>query len=167
MFWKNNFKDEYENEGTWVTLSEDELAAQTQELLATVDRLPNFSMTNLVNMKNEIERKAKLLQENEPVQYESVGVDLQVPYLESKTVGVVKQRPVIHEKERGGLPGFFGATKIEIEYQNYTEDQIVYEEKTRNETRQEQVALPKKSLDHYIEIVKKDMLKEFTGKLAK
>ena len=168
VFWKNNFKSEDEgSEDTWVSLSSDELTAQTQELLATVDKLPNFSMANLENMKNEIVRRAKLRQDQEAPQYESVEIDIDMPYLESKTIDIAKQRPIIREEERGGLPGFFGATKVTIEYQEYTEAQVVYEEKTRKETRKEQVKLPKKSLEHYIEVVKKETMKEFKDKLAK
>ena len=167
VFWKNNHKIEDEEDcDLWVNITDNQMTFQVQDLLSTIERLPKFSMERLELMRNEIVGKAKQLRDEEVAQFEYVAIEIEVPYLEAKTVSVVKQRPVIKTKRRGGVAGVLGDKKSVIEYEDYTEDQTVYEEKRRTETRQEMFEKPKKPLEHYIEIVKKEAVENFKRTLS-
>lgn len=168
VFWKNNHKNEDDDDGDlWVNITDDQMTCQVQELFSTIDTLSKFSMKRLEQLRDEIVRKAEKLREAEIPQFESVEIAIEVPYLETKTIGVNKQRPVIKDVRKGGVAGFLGDKKSVIEYENYTEDQIIYEEKLRTEKREEMVQKPKKPLEHYIEIVKREAVEQFKCTLTK
>ena len=78
-----------------------------------------------------------------------------------------KQRPVVKDKWDGDLGKIFGKKKHYIVYEDYYEQQTIYHQRSKVETRYHQVALPKKPIEYYIEQVKKDKIRAFKQNLPK
>ncbi|XP_075259031.1 uncharacterized protein LOC142350907 isoform X2 [Convolutriloba macropyga] len=165
VFWENSHKDMLT--GQWKELNQAKLDAQIVNLLAKIDQVQNYEIATLQALKNEVNAEANRRREAEPVQYEQKSYTVDVPYMEPEVINVKKQRPVVKDKWDGDLGKIFGKKKHYIVYEDYYEQQTIYHQRSKVETRYHQVALPKKPIEYYIEQVKKDKIRAFKQNLPK
>ena len=163
VLWKSNHIDDVSK--NWVNLSNAELKKQKDELFGVLRTLPKFHMSNLQQKKDEIMKEAAKLRDQTPVQYETVSIEIDVPYQEPEVIKVTKQRPVVKDKWNGEMGRWFGIKKNYVVWENYQEDQTIYHSKVRKETRQNSVALPKPPIDNFIPIAKKKIMENFKASL--
>ena len=85
-----------------------------------------------------------------------------------QVINVTKQRPVVKDRwKRGRFGKITGQKETYVVYENYNEQQTIYHQRSKVETRYHQVALPKKPIEHYIEVVKKEKIQTFKQNLPK
>ncbi|XP_075258240.1 uncharacterized protein LOC142350309 isoform X3 [Convolutriloba macropyga] len=166
VVWENSHKDIIT--GEWKELTQEKLEGQIQNLFSKIDQVQNYEIATLHALKNEVNAEANRRREAEPVQYEQKSYTVDVPYMEPEVINVTKQRPVVKDRWKSGRFGkITGIKETYVEYENYNEQQTIYHQKSKVETRYHQVALPKKPIEHYIEVIKKEKIKTFKLNLLK
>ena len=159
--WKNNFQDE-DDDGQlkMVYLEKDQLKTQIENLLTAINKLPNFSLMRLEEMKKKITEEAKKRRENEETQYQTVRRDYEIPVIKEKTEFVTKERPTIVTKKR------WLYTKREIHHEKYLEaTKVLYTENERK-TEEMKIDFPKRELAYYEEIVKREFMEKFKNDIV-
>ena len=163
VFWENSHVEP--DSGVWKSLDPNKLTAQVNNLITKIGTVKKYELTTLQALKNEINTEANRRRNAEPTQYETKSYTIQVPYLEPEVRNVTKQRPVIKDKWDGEVGKWIGRKKQYVVYENYTEQETIYHERSRNETKTHQVAVPKKPIEYYVDIVKKERVAAFKRQL--
>lgn len=164
VFWENNRKAV--DTGTWMNVDQSQLTNQINDLTRKIASVKNYEISTLKSLKDEILREATQRQKNEPASYESVSYTVEVPYQEPEVKAVTKQRPVEKKVWDGEVGKWIGKKKTVIKWENYTDHETIYHNRTRTETRTSQVEKPKKSVDYYVDIVKQERIAAFKQNLT-
>ena len=164
VLWKNNHIDEDSED--WVNLNNLELKNQTDSLFESLKSLPKFQMINLEAKREKIMTQASIMRDEAPVQYTTVTTVIDVPYKEPEVIKVTKQRPVKKDRwKRGRFGKITGIKEHYIEWVNYQEDETIYHDRVRQETRQNSVPLPKPPVEEFIPMAKQKIIDEFKATL--
>ena len=163
VFWENSHVEP--DSGVWKSLDPKKLTLQIESLLTKIRAVKKYELTNLQALKNDINAEANRRRDAEATQYETKNYTIQVPYMEAEVRNVTKQRPVVKDKWAGGMGKMLGQKKTYVVMENYTDQETIYHERSREETKTHQVAIPKRPIEFYIDIVKKERVAAFKRQL--
>ena len=159
VLWENSREDDDTNQ--WVEISQYQWDTQTGNLIDAIKKVENYEMTTLKQLKEEVLAEAQKRREEEPVQYQTVTYQATEDYLEPYQVAVQKLRPIQKRVWAGRAGKITGKKKTVWENEPYTDYETRHQSKTRTLDRQHQFEVPKKSLQHYIEVVHKEKMDSF------
>jgi GTP-binding protein EngB required for normal cell division len=162
VYWRNSYSTLEET----FNLPQETLADQIGNLLEKVSKVKKYDLEQVRQNAAEITRRATEMREKEPIEYETREVEVERDTVEEYLHPVERERVVMRKVWDGDLGRILGKKRNEATVEKYWGNEVRYRTHRVTEKKQIQVQRPKKDLQYYLEIVKKEKVEELRRALA-